>query len=106
MALARIRKGDLVEVIAGKERGKRGKVLRVDPSRERVYVEKLNMIKRHMRPTRQHPQGGILEREGPIHLSNVMLVCPKCDRPTRVGTRIQEEEKFRYCKRCGEVIEV
>ena len=106
MALARIRKGDLVEVIAGKERGKRGKVLRVDPSRERVYVEKLNMIKRHMRPTRQHPQGGILEREGPIHLSNVMLVCPKCDRPTRVGTRIQEQEKFRYCKRCGEVIEV
>lgn len=103
---AHVRRGDTVLVIAGKERGKRGKVLVVLPGKGRVIVEKINMIKRHQRPTQKLRQGGIIEREGPVHLSNVMVVCGKCDRPTR--TRIQllaEGKRARACKRCGEIID-
>lgn len=102
----RIRRGDLVQVIQGKEKGKRGKVIKVDPERGRVYVEKLNLIKKHMRKTQRNPQGGIIEKEGPIHISNVMLVCPKCDKPRRFGAKfLADGKKVRYCKKCGEVIE-
>ena len=93
-------------VIAGKERGKRGKVLFVLPGKRRVVVEKVNMIKRHQRPTQKLRQGGIIEREGAVHLSNVMVVCGKCDRPTRTAVQIfAEGKKARVCKRCGEIID-
>ena len=101
----KIKKGDKVMVIAGKDRGKSGKILRVFPSRERVLVEGVNIVKRHTRPTQKNPQGGIIEREAPIHISNVMLICPRCNKPARVGRKITEEGKFRVCKRCGEEIE-
>jgi large subunit ribosomal protein L24 len=106
MAMAHVRKGDTVVVIAGKERGKRGKVLRVLPERGRVVVEKVNMIKKHQRPTQKLRQGGIIEREGPIHLSNVMLVDPRGDRPTRVGVRVLADgRKARVARRSGEMID-
>lgn len=93
-------------VIAGKERGKRGKVLIVLPAKRRVIVEKVNMIKRHQRPTQKLRQGGIIEREGALALSNVMVVCSKCDRPTRTGVQaLAEGRKGRVCKRCGEIID-
>nr|WP_156779943.1 50S ribosomal protein L24 [Ammonifex degensii] len=101
-----VKKGDTVLVLTGKDAGKKGKVLRVIPEEQRVIVEKVNIVKRHMRPTRQFPQGGIIEKEAPIHASNVMLVCTKCGRPTRVGHRILPEgKKVRVCKKCGEPID-
>ncbi|NLI82565.1 MAG: 50S ribosomal protein L24 [Deltaproteobacteria bacterium] len=101
-----IRKNDTVMVTAGKDKGKSGKVMRIIPKKDRAIVEKLNMIKRHMKPSQQNRQGGILEREAPIHISNLMLVCSKCTDPTRVGYRILEDNrKVRFCKKCNEVID-
>ena len=106
MAKLSVKKGDRVEVIAGKDKGKRGKVLRVIPDKARVVVEKVHMIKRHTKPTQKNPQGGIIEREAPIHASNVMVVCPSCNQPTRVGRRVAEDgSKVRVCRRCGGDIE-
>jgi large subunit ribosomal protein L24 len=102
---ARIRSEDEVIVIGGKDRGKRGKVLRVDPKKERVFVEGLNMIKRHQRPqqTAGGPTaGGVIEREGPIHVSNVMLIDPKDNKPTRVGTELVDGKRVRVAKRSGQ----
>ena len=102
----RVRRGDTVAVIAGKERGKRGKVLRVSPGDGRVLVEKVNMVKKHQRPTQKLRQGGIIEREGALHLSNVLLVCGRCDRPVRIGIKeLADGRKVRVCKRCGEPID-
>jgi large subunit ribosomal protein L24 len=93
-------------VIAGKERGKRGKVLRVIRESGRVVIEHLNMIKRHQRPTPKLRQGGIIEREGPLAVSNVLLVCGRCDRPVRMGVKIfADGRKVRVCKRCGEALD-
>ncbi len=101
-----VRKNDLVMVIAGKDKGKRGKVLKVIPKIDRVLVEKLNFVKRHTKPGRAARQGGILERESPIHISNLMLVCGKCDRSVRVGhSRLADGRKVRVCKRCSEVVD-
>jgi large subunit ribosomal protein L24 len=101
-----VRRGDTVAVIAGRERGKRGKVLRVLPVEGRVLVEKVNMIKKHQRPTQKLRQGGIIEREGSLALSNVLLVCGRCDRPSRAGTKILTDgRKIRVCRRCGESID-
>ena len=97
----RIRKGDTVEVIQGKERGKRGKILRVLADEERVVVERVNFIKRHVRPSQKTPQGGVIEREASIHVSSVKLVCPGCGQPVRVGVRMEGEDKVRYCKKCN-----
>ena len=102
---ARIRSEDEVIVIGGKDRGKRGKVLRVDPKKERVFVEGLNMIKRHQRPqqTAGGPTaGGVIEREGPIHVSNVMLIDPKDGKPTRVGIDLVDGKRVRVAKRSGQ----
>jgi large subunit ribosomal protein L24 len=102
---ARIRSEDQVIVIGGKDRGKRGKVLRVDPKKERVYVEGLNMIKRHQRAqqTASGAQaGGVIEREGPIHVSNVALIDPKDGKPTRVGTDLVDGKRVRVAKRSGQ----
>jgi large subunit ribosomal protein L24 len=102
--MARIRTDDNVIVISGKDKGKTGKVLRVDPSRDRVYVEGLNMIKRHQRPLPGRPnmQVGVIEKEGPIHISNVAIVDPKDHKPTRVGvTRNAEGRRVRVTRRSG-----
>ncbi|HQN20685.1 MAG TPA: 50S ribosomal protein L24 [Syntrophobacteraceae bacterium] len=102
----RIKKNDTVMVIAGKEKGKSGKVMRIIPKKDRAIVEKLNIVKRHLKPSQQTRQGGILERESPIHISNLMLICSKCTDPTRVGFKILEDNrKVRYCKKCNEVID-
>jgi len=102
----KIRKNDTVLVIAGKDRGKKGKVRFAYPKDERVIVEGINMIKRHMRAIREVRQAGIIEREAPIHVSNVMLLCGKCNHPTRVGFRFLEGgKKVRVCCVCHEVID-
>jgi large subunit ribosomal protein L24 len=97
----KIRKGDHVIVISGKEAGKSGKVLRVDTEKRRVFIEQLNMLKKHTRPNpKKNPQGGVIEREGPIDASNVMVVCPACGQATRVGYRVTADgSKVRVCRR-------
>jgi large subunit ribosomal protein L24 len=106
MAIAHVRKGDTVIVVAGKERGKKGKVLRVLPEKGRVVVERINMIKKHQRPTQKIRQGGIIEREGAIHLSNVMLVDPGSNKATRVGMRaLSDGKKVRVARRSGEMLD-
>lgn len=100
-----IKKGDIVEVVAGKEKGKTGKVLSVNREKNRVIVEKLNFNKRHQRPD-MRGKGGIVEKEGSMHLSNVMVVCNKCDRAVRVGHKVLEDgKKVRICKRCQEILD-
>jgi large subunit ribosomal protein L24 len=102
---ARVKVDDQVVVIGGKDRGKTGKVLRVDPRKEKVYVEGLNMIKKHQRPqpgsTRPEQAGGVIEREGPIHVSNVMIADPKDGKPTRIGIETEDGKRFRVAKRSG-----
>ena len=102
----KIRKNDEVQVIAGKDLGKKGKVHTVDPEKQTVVVAGIHMIKRHQKPGRVRTQAGIIQREAPISLSNVMLVCNKCNKPTRVGfTVLADGSKVRTCKKCGEVME-
>jgi large subunit ribosomal protein L24 len=101
-----IKKDDTVVVMTGKEKGKKGRVLTVNPSKDSLLIEKINMIKKHMKPTRKYTQGGIIEKEAPIQISNVMLVCPKCAKPTRIGNSVlQDGRKLRMCKKCREVID-
>ena len=102
-----IKKNDQVKVIAGKEKGKTGKILTVMPKKGCVIIEKINFVKRHTRPSGQARQGGILEKEAPIHISNVMVVCNKCNSPVRVGQKALEDgKKARYCKKCGELLDL
>ena len=102
----RIKKNDLVEVLTGKEEGKTGKVLRVLREKNQVVVEKVNMIKRHTRPSPTTGQGGILEKEAPLNISKVMLVCPKCTTATRTRiTKTGEGKKSRVCRKCGDLID-
>ncbi len=117
----KIRQGDLVQVLSGKDRGKQGRVLEARPKEGRVLVENLNVIKRHTRPrpmssasrmgSQQMQPGGVIEKAGPISVSNVMVICPACQRPTRVGTVIREvkgrKQGFRVCRRadCGQQID-
>ncbi len=106
MSKANLKKDDTVLVIAGKERGKTGKVVRVLRDRDRVLVERVNMIKRHQKPTSPQEPGGILEKEAPLHVSNVMLVCPACNKPARIGRRkLESGVRVRVCRRCGEAID-
>lgn len=101
-----IRKNDTVIVTSGRERGKRGRVIAVYPSQNRLVVEKLNIIKRHTRPNPKLRQGGIVEKEAPISAANVRLVCPKCDKPTRVTRRSEGEgARIRVCRTCNEPID-
>jgi large subunit ribosomal protein L24 len=102
----RVRSGDEVQIISGKDRGKRGKILRVEPAKQRVYVEGLNMVKRHLRPQAGAAQGeravgGVIEREGPVHVSNVMLIDPQAGKPTRVAVRRQDGRRQRVTKLTG-----
>jgi large subunit ribosomal protein L24 len=105
----KIRKNDNVIVIAGNSRGKSGKVLKVYPETRRIIVEGVNIMKRHTRPNQRNPQGGIVQREAPIHMSNVMLLDPKTNQPTRVGTKVVKDEsigkkrRMRVAKATGEM---
>lgn len=107
----KIRKNDMVMVVAGNDRGKTGKVLKVFPKKSRVIVEGINLRKRHTKPNQKNPQGGILEKEAPVHVSNVMILDPKSNEPTRVGSRIILDEKngkkkiARVAKASGEMIQ-
>lgn len=97
-----VKKNDMIKVIAGKERGKTGKVLRVFPEKGRVVVESLNLIKRHTRPSQLNPEGGIVEKEASLSASNVMLICGSCNEPARTGVRkLEDGSKTRYCKKCN-----
>ena len=101
-----MKKNDRVIVMTGKEKGKIGTVLKVDSEKGRVIVEKVNMVKRHTRAGGKNAQGGIVEKEAAIHISNIMLVCNKCAEPSRTGKRILEDgSKVRVCKKCGELLE-
>jgi large subunit ribosomal protein L24 len=111
MAGMKIRKGDTVQVVSGKDRGKKGEVLRVDTEKSKVFVEGLNMIKRHVRPEqvagadRAETVGGVIAQEGPIHVSNVMLLDPKDGKPTRIGVTREGGQRIRIAKRSGEKID-
>jgi large subunit ribosomal protein L24 len=101
-----MKKNDKVIVISGKEKGKIGTILKVDYEKERAVVEKVNMMKRHSRPGGKQAQGGIIEKEAPLHVSNLMLICGKCAEPTRIGKRTLEDgSKVRVCKKCGELLD-
>jgi large subunit ribosomal protein L24 len=106
IAKVHIRKNDIVKVITGREKGKVGRVLKVDRESGRIVVEKLNMVKRHIKPGKTHPQGGIVEKEAPLAFSNVLVMCDKCNKPTRIGM-MQDPggKRARVCKRCGDVLE-
>ena len=101
-----IKKNDKVTILTGKEKGKIGTVLKVDAEKGRAIVEKVNMVKRHAKPGGKTAQGGIIEKEAPIHISNLLIVCGKCAEPTRVGKRLLEDgTKVRTCKKCGELMD-
>lgn len=102
----KVKKGDKVQVIAGKDKGKQGTILRSVPTRNRVVVEGCGIVKKAVRPTQQNPQGGITTVEAPLHVSNVMLVCPNCKEATRTSKRVNEQgKKVRVCKKCGKDID-
>ncbi|HAP67411.1 MAG TPA: 50S ribosomal protein L24 [Nitrospinae bacterium] len=101
-----LKKGDVAVVMTGKSKSKSGRILSVLPSKEKVIIEGINIVKRHMKPSKKYSQGGIIEKEGPIHISNVMLVCPKCNKSTRIGNTVLDDgKKLRTCKKCKEVID-
>jgi large subunit ribosomal protein L24 len=101
-----VKKGDKVLVISGKDRGKQGKILRCFPKEERVIVEDANVAKKTVKPTQSNPQGGIIDRENPIHISNVQLICTSCGKPTRVGKRRQADGTvIRVCRKCDSDID-
>ena len=101
-----VKKNDRVKLIAGKDRGKIGKVLYVDRKRQRVIVEGLNLVKKTKRPDQQNQKGGIIDIEAPVHVSNVMLVCPKCDRAVRIRKKqLENGKRVRVCVKCGEMFD-
>ena len=103
--MRKIQKGDRVIVLSGDGRGKEGIVLKYDPARERAIVEGINFAKRHQRPTQTNPQGGIVEKEAPVHSSNLMVICGKCNESVKTKTiTLQDGRKVRACKKCGEMI--
>jgi len=105
MQAKKLKKGDTVKIVAGKEKGKTGKILKVISDKDQVVVEKLNIVKRHKRPD-QKAKGGIVEKEGPINISNVMFLCNKCDEGVRVGyRRLEDESKVRVCKKCNDILD-
>ncbi|MCX7023490.1 MAG: 50S ribosomal protein L24 [Spirochaetes bacterium] len=99
----KLRKDDTVEVIVGKDKGKRGPILGIDRDRGRAVVQGINMVKKAMKKSKQNDRGGIVEIEAAVHLSNLMIVCKKCG-PTRIGYRIEGENKKRVCRKCGEAL--
>lgn len=106
--MQKLKVGDTVQVMKGAERSaaaRRGKVLAIDKEKGRVRLEGLRLVKRHLKKTAQSPEGGIVEKPGSVALANVAVVCPKCDKPSRVGVRVAEEKKKRFCKNCDALID-
>lgn len=102
----KVKKDDMVEVITGKDKGRRGKVLSVTPQYRHLLVEKINIVKKHQKPNQQTRQGGIIEKENKIKVDNVMVVCSKCDKAVRIGKKTLEDgKKVRVCRKCGEVLD-
>ena len=101
-----VKKGDKVVVLSGKDKGKQGKIIEAQPKKAKVVVEGVNKVKRHTKPTQKMPQGGIIVKEAPLHVAKVMLVCPACDKPTRIKKTALASGTFaRACKKCGEIID-
>lgn len=101
-----VHREDTVLVLTGKDRGKKGRVIRLFPKVEKALVEKINMVKRHTRPNQQMPQGGIVEKESPVHVSNLQIVCSKCGKATRIAHKVLASgQKTRICKKCGEILD-
>jgi len=104
MSLNRLKKGDMVKVLAGKDKGKTGKILKTIPEKDRVIVEKINIVKKHKRPD-QKTKGGIIEKEGPLYVSKVALFCSKCNAGVRIRSKVLEDgKKVRICSKCNEVM--
>lgn len=100
----KIKKGDQVLIISGKDKGRKAKVIEVFPKKERVVVEGINLKKKHMKPKKSGEKGQIIEIPGPFYISNVKIICPKCKKATRVGYKIEGKNKYRICKKCGQEI--
>lgn len=101
-----VKKGDTVLVLSGKDKGKKGKVIEALPKKGKIVIEGVNKVKRHTKPTQKMPQGGIIVKEAPVHAAKAMLVCPSCDKPTRIKkTALASGNKARTCKHCGEIID-
>ena len=100
-----VKKGDKVMVISGKDKGKTGVILAAFPKQDRVLVEGINMVKKHAKPSQMNPQGGIVNQEAPIHVSNVMIIDPKSGEPTRVGYKMEDNKKVRVAKKSGEILD-
>ncbi|EPF26553.1 50S ribosomal protein L24 [Treponema sp. Marseille-Q4132] len=100
----KIKKNDNVEVLAGKDKGKRGSVVRIIPKKDKVIVSGVNIVKKAMKRRSQQDQGGIVEVEAPLHISNVGIVCKKCGRPVKIGYKIDGDKKVRVCRKCGETL--
>ncbi|MGI5096480.1 50S ribosomal protein L24 [Treponema socranskii] len=100
----KIKKNDNVEVLAGKDKGKRGSVVRIIPKKDKVIVSGVNIVKKAMKRRSQQDQGGIVEIEAPLHISNVGVVCKKCGRPVKIGYKIDGDKKLRVCRKCGETL--
>ncbi|GEN56920.1 50S ribosomal protein L24 [Halolactibacillus alkaliphilus] len=100
-----VKKGDKVQVLSGKDKGKQGVILEAYPKKERVLVEGVNIVKKHQKPSQDNPQGGILEKEAPIHVSNVLPIDPKSGEPTRVGYEVRDGKKVRIAKKSGESLD-
>jgi large subunit ribosomal protein L24 len=99
-----VKTGDTVQILSGRDAGKRGKVMAVSPKEGKVIVEKLNMVTKHVKPRRMGEEGGIVKAEGAIYACKVQAVCPHCDKPTRIGHKIVDGKKIRVCKKCGEAL--
>ncbi len=100
-----VKKGDTVVVLSGKDKGKQGKIISALPKKSQVIVEDVNKVKRHTKPSLKAPQGGILQKEMPLDVCKVQLICPACNKPTRIGHKIVDGKNYRSCKKCGEVVD-
>lgn len=105
MTKLHVKKGDTVLVLSGKDKGKQGKIIQALPKKDKVVVEDVNKVKRHTKPNQVHPQGGVITKEAPLHVSKVMLVCPACNKATRTGKKEVNGKFVRFCKKCNEVID-
>ena len=105
-SVQRLKKNDQVEVLSGKDKGRVGKILRVDPVRNMAIVEKVNMVKRHTKPNPANQQGGIIDKESMVNISNLQLICPKCAKTVRLGAKVLDDgSKVRICKKCSEAVD-
>ncbi len=100
-----VKKGDTVVVLSGKDKGKQGKIITAMPSKGQVVVEDVNKVKRHTKPSMKAPQGGILDKEMPLNACKVQLICPACNKATRIGHKVVDGKNVRVCKKCGEVVD-